>query len=163
MSGFRTLTLADCLAVVGAMRDRDRECVRALRGPISDDDFAMDRVQAYGPAWSLQQDGRAVAVGGISFQNSWACTFWMFATDEMTRESWRKLIRHTRTVLGNATNPAHEHYRHRVEAYTLDGWQGAADLAARFGFVHEGVRKGFGSGGEDMNVWAIVGPVKGAR
>ena len=157
----RDLTLSDCLQVAGRMRDRDRQCVRALMGPVSDDEFAISRVQSYGPAWSMHQYGKPVAVGGVTLQNAWSCVFWMFATDEITRESWRKLIRHTRTVLGNVTNQAHEHYRHRVEAYTLDGWVEAERLAERFGFAHEATRKGFGSGGEDMNVWAIVGPVKG--
>jgi hypothetical protein len=163
MSEFRDLTLADCLAVVTAMRDRDWQCVRALMGDVSADEFAISRVQSYGPAWTLHQEGKPVAAGGVTLQNAWSCVFWMFATDAITRESWRKLIRHTRTVLANVTNPAHEHYRHRVEAYTLGGWDEAEHLAARFGFEHEAKRRGFGSGGEDMNVWAIVGPVKGKQ
>ncbi len=157
----RDLSLSDCLFVASRMREADRQCVLALMGPVSDDEFAISRVQSYGPAWSMAQGGQPVAVGGVTLQNPWSCVFWMFATDAINGESWRKLIRHTRTVLANVTNPCHEHYRHRVEAYTLGGWDGAEGLAERFGFRHEATRRGFGSGGEDMNVWAIVGPVKG--
>lgn len=158
---FLTLTLADALSVASEMRQRDRECIQALLGPCSDETFAVNRWQSNGPAWSLYQGGRPVAVGGVTLQSAWSCVFWMYATNDISRESWRKLIRHTRTVLSNVTRPTHEHYRHRVEAYTLPDWTEAGELARRFGFVHEGVRRGYGSGGEDMNVWSIVGPPKG--
>lgn len=160
-SAFHDLSLADALAVARVMRDRDRQCIKALMGDLSDESFAVNRWQSPGPAWSLHQAGGPVAVGGVTLQNAWSCVFWMFATGRISSHSWRKLIRHTRTVLGNVTNPRTVHYRHRVEAYTLSGWTEAAALAERFGFKHEGTRRGFGSGGEDMEVWAIVGPAKG--
>jgi len=157
---FQDLTLADALTVVDGMRQWDRRVVAAMLGDVGDEAFAVSRWQTDGPAWAVHQDGRPVALGGVSFQNDWAAVCWLIATDEITPQTWRKLARHARKVLANATSPAHEHYRHRVEAYTLGGWDAAAKFAQRFGFAHEGVRRGAGSGGEDLHMWAIVGPVK---
>lgn len=159
----RDLELLDALHVAGRMRDWDRRCISALAGPVSDEEFAVNRWQTAGPAWSMWHDGEPVMIGGIELRNAWVAVFWMFAVEGVTPRGWACLMRHTRKVLANATNPAHEHYRHRVEAYTLGGWAGAEDLAKRFGFEHESVKRGGGSGGEDLNVWAIVGPVKGSE
>jgi RimJ/RimL family protein N-acetyltransferase len=160
VSDFRTLTLADALAVAGAMREWDRRCVRAMLGDDDAESFAVNRWQTDGPAWVLDQDGAPVLVCGLSWQNSWTAAFWLIATDHVAGQSWRKLIRGTRTVIANVTDPAHEHYRHRVEAYTLGGWTAAEALVERLGFTRESVRRGSGAGGEDLHCWVIVGQPK---
>lgn len=71
-------------------------------------------------------------------------------------ESWRKLVRATRTVICNALDPAHEHARHRVEAHVLANWPAARRLVRHLGFVHEGTCQRAGSGGEDIEIWAQV-------
>jgi hypothetical protein len=163
VSTFTALTLAESLEVVRGMREWDRRAVRALLGDIGEEDFAASRWSTDGPAWTAHQAGEKVAIGGLQFVNAWIGVFWFLATDRIAGQTWGKLLRHTRTVIANASNPAHEHYRHRIEAYTLGGWGGAERLVERLGFVREGVRRGAGSGGEDINTWAITGPAKGAR
>lgn len=159
----RDLTLDDALHVVRSMRDVDRLCVRALTGGITDESFAMDRFNSAGPAWSvLGADGAPVACTGLSFQTQWCGVVWLLATPGIGRHSWATVMRLARTVLGNVLDPANVHYRHRVEAHTLAGWSGAAGLAKRLGFVHEGTRRAAGAGGEDMHVWAMTGPAKGS-
>ena len=66
----------------------------------------------------------------------------------MRGHTWRKLIRKARTVLGNATDPAHPEYRHRIEAHVLDGWGEASRFAQGLGFVHEHTRTAAGAQGE---------------
>lgn len=161
MTELRTMTLADAMVVTAGMRDWDRRAVRALMGEISDEAFAVSRWQQDGPAWALYQNGTPVAVGGLAFMSAWSAVFWLLCTPQMTGQSWRKLLRQTRTVIVNVTSPAHEHYRHRVEAHTLGGWGGADALVERLGFRLEGCRRKAGSGGEDFHVWAIAGQVKG--
>jgi hypothetical protein len=160
----RELRLEDALHVTRSMRDIDRVCIQALTGGITDESFAMDRFNSDGPAWTvLGSDGRPVACTGLTFQTAWTGVVWLLATPGIGVHSWANVMRLARRVLRNATDPANSHYRHRVEAHTLAGWAGAADLAKRLGFVHEGTRRAAGAGGEDMHVWAMYGPAKGAK
>lgn len=152
------LTLEDTLAVVKGMRQWDRRCMVAQLGRISDEEFAINRFSCFGPAWAIRQDGKPVAVGGVSLPNAWAGTFWFIATDEM--KTWGKLMRQTLIVLRNVTDPTHPEYRHRVEAHTIEGWAGAESLVRHLGFEHECLRKRVGSGGEGFNVWSMTGPAK---
>lgn len=161
MNTFTELTLAESIEVVQSMRELDRRAVRALLGYIGEEEFAASRWSTDGPAWTVNQGGTPVAIGGLQFVNAWTGVFWFLATNRIAGQTWGKLLRHTRTVIANASNPAHEHYRHRIEAYTLDGWGGAERLVERLGFVHEGARRGAGSGGEDINTWVITGPARG--
>lgn len=158
---FRTLTLADALIVCTGMRPRDWQCVRALCGDTSAEAFAVNRWQTDGPAWTFLQDDAPVAIGGLSLTNGWSAVFWMVGTPALTLQSWRKLLRHARTVLANVCDPAHPHYRHRVEVHTLAGWAEAEDFAVRMGFLLEGRRFSVGCDGEDVNVWVRLGPPKG--
>ncbi len=157
----RTLTLADALAVCAGMRDLDRQCVRAVLGDISDEAMAANRWSTNGPAWTLAQDGQAVAIGGLSFINDWTAVPWMFATPMMRGYLWRKLMRHARIVLANAADPLHPQYRHRIEAQVLATWAEAGEFAQRMGLRFEGRRHAVGRCGEDVDVWVLIGPVKG--
>jgi hypothetical protein len=158
MSELRDLTLEDTLEVVKGMRQWDRRCMVAQLGQISDEEFAVNRWQSPGPAWVIYQDGKPAALAGISLPNAWAGTLWFLATDEM--KSWGKLLRETRRVIGNITNPRHAEYRHRLEAHTIEGWLGAESLVEHLGFRNEGFRARVGWGGEGFKVWAITGPTK---
>lgn len=158
----RTLTLADALEVCSAMREQDRQCVRAVLGDVSDEVFAANRWGTEGPAWSLWQD-RPVAIGGLSFVSAWSGVLWMVATPEVSQQSWRKLLRHTRTVLANAGDPANPNYRHRIEAHCLSTWKEAIRFASRLGMAYEGRRFAVGSCGEDVDVLVRLGPPKEKR
>lgn len=153
----RKLTLDDCLHVVRRMRAEDRACVRAAMGPdVTDDVFAVNRLQTHGPAWSLLQDGEPVAVFGLSIAD-WQAVAWLVATPHVSMHSWRKLVRHARTVRSNLPGTP----VHRVEAHVLAAWANAARFAQRLGLVHEGTRCAAGSGGEDIQTYGLV--VKGTK
>lgn len=159
---FEELSLGHALAVVAAMRPLDRACVQALLGDISDEAFAVNRWQSYGPAWALVDgSGQALAIGGVSLPNEWTGVMWLVVRDGLPLETWRKLMRQTRTVIGNALDPANSAYRHRLEAHVLESWGDAQKLVRALGFEFEGTRRAAGRGGENVQQWAIVGPVKG--
>lgn len=160
---FRTLTLADALRVCSAMREQDRQCVRAMMGNVSDEVFAANRWSTEGPAWSMWQDGEPAVIGGLSFSSPWSAVFWMVAKPNLSGQSWRKLLRHARTVLGNAADPASPHYRHRIEAHCLQTWPQALKFAQRIGLAYEGRRYAVGSGGESVDVLVRLGPPKEKR
>lgn len=153
-----TLTLADTLAVVARMRDLDRRCVAAAMGEVSDEVFAANRWQTEGPAWSLWDDRGPQAVFGLTLVNGWTAVAWLVATDQMRRDSWRKLIRHSRTVLANVTDRANPNFRHRVEAHVLCEWTRASAFAQHLGLEREGTRRAAGAGGEDIEIWTKVTP-----
>jgi len=162
MARIEQMSLAHALSVVAAMRPLDRACVQALLGDISDEAFAANRWQSYGPAWALvDESGRALSIGGVSLPNDWLGVMWLVVRDGLPLETWRKLIRHTRTVIGNALDHESSVYRHRLEAHVLEGWGDAQKLARALGFEFEGTRRAAGRGGENIQQWAIVGPVKG--
>lgn len=146
------LSLADALTVVGNMREEDRYAMRAALGPVSDEVFAANRWQTEGPAWSMARDGDPIAIFGLSMGNAWSAVAWLVATPAMSPESWKKLMRHCRTVLGNARATG----LHRIEAQVLDGWPEADRFARRLGFEFEGTRRAAGRGGQDAHVFAIL-------
>ena len=146
------LTLADALLVVGNMRENDRYAARAVMGPVSDEIIAMSRYQTDGPAWTMLDEGSPVAIFGLSMHTKWSAVAWLIATPQMNSDSWRKLIRHARTVLGNVgKSPIH-----RIEAHVLSGWAEAERFAKHLGGTHEGTRRKAGRTGEDVQMWAIV-------
>lgn len=163
MIELRTMTLADVLSVIQRMRPLDRAGTVATLGDIEDEAFAVHRWQSSGPAWSLVDGGLVVAVGGLNFASEWVAVAWLIGSRDMRGQSWRKVVAHSRKVLARATDPTFEHYRHRIEANVLADWPVAQRYAASFGLTLEGTRHGAGRNGEDMQMWAIVGPVKGSQ
>ena len=157
---FRTLSLPDALMVVTSMRDQDRVCFRAVMGDIGDELIAVNRWQTDGPAWTLLQDGVPAAICGVSFANSWLAALWLVGTPGLTGQSWRKLIRHARTVLRNLSDPRHPEYRHRIESHVLSTWPQASRLVEVLGFRLESTRIAAGRGGEDLQTWAMTGPAR---
>lgn len=97
-----------------------------------------------------------MAIGGLNFTNGWTGVLWMVARPGMSPPSWRKALRATRTVIGNALAPENSMRRHRVEAYVLHGWIGASAFAQRLGLRLEGVKHAAGAGGESIEVWATT-------
>ena len=155
------LSLPGALIVCADLRPLDAACVRAVCGREPGEWFAVDRWSTHGVALELLQDGSPWAIGGLSMPNAWSAVLWMVARPGMTGQSWRKLIRQVRTLVAHACNPAHPEYRHRVEAHVLDGWAEAAEFVRRLGFELEHTRRQAGRGGESVQVWVRLGPVKG--
>jgi hypothetical protein len=159
----RDLTLADALAVCGDMRPEDAACVRAMTGQEPGEWYAVDRWRTSGPGWGLEQNGQPWAIGGLSMPLPWLGLLWMVARPGLTGESWRKVLRATRKVLAVASDSKGPQYVHRIEVHVLSGWVGAERFAKRLGLLSlESVRRGCGANGEDVQVWAWVGPAKGA-
>lgn len=156
------MCLSDAVLVCGRMRELDAECLDAFLGSSDVDAFAVDRWRTNGPAWCLTNDrGVSCAIFGLTLHTDWLCVCWLIATDDMTPHLWRELLRHARTVRANVTDSTRPQYRHRVEAHVLGHWHAARRFAGRLGFTHEGTRRAAGRGGQDIETWAIVGPVKG--
>lgn len=156
------MTLEDVLYVARRMRALDRACITALLGQCDEEAFAIGRYNQDGPAWTVcDEAGEPLLVGGLAFHSAWCCVGWLIATDRMTGQAWRKLVRLARTVLASAADRANEQYKHRIEMHSLCGWRGAEALAERLGFKREGVRRAAGAAGEDVLTWAICGPVRG--
>lgn len=152
----RELTLADALAVCADMRPMDAACVRAVCAREPGEWFAADRWQSTGPGWTLLQDGEPVAIGGVNLPNAWTGVVWMVARPSMRLETWRKGIRHTRTVMRNALQMDNEQRRHRLEAHVLHGWREASAFAQHLGLTLEGIRRQAGAQGESIEVWAAT-------
>ena len=156
-----TLTLPAALEVCRNMRPMDAACIKALRGPFDPDAFAVDRWQTNGAAWQLVDDLGPLAIGGLHFTTAWSASMWFLARQRVDRlaptdETWRKLVRATRTVISNALDPDNEHARRRVEAHVLANWPAARRLVRHLGFELEGTLRQAGSGGEDFEIWAQV-------
>jgi len=159
----RSMTLADVMSVVQRMRPLDIAGITATAGDIELEAFAVNRWQTDGPAWTVVDDGLPVAVGGLNFHTDWMSVAWFIATKDMHGQTWRKVVRHTRKVFARAIDPNFDLYRHRIEAHILADWPQARRFAESFGFVYEGTRRSAGQRGEDIQTWAITGPVKGAQ
>lgn len=149
----QTLTLTDAMYVSSRMRERDAKCIFALSGCSSPDIFAVSRWQSDGPAWALIEDDYPVAIFGLSKSTPWVAAAWLVTTREMSGQSWRKLIRHCRIVVGNLGSVGIK----RVEASVLDGWSEAGEFAKRLGFELEGTRRAAGQNGEDVHMYALRG------
>lgn len=155
------LTLPAALEVCRSMRPHDAEVLRALLGPFEPEAFAANRMSTEGAAWALVDDAGVLAIGGMEFRTAWSGCMWFLAHERAdslspTDESWRKLVRATRTVVSNALDPLNENARHRVEAYVLATWPAAARLVRHLGFTREATLRRAGSGGEDIEIWAQV-------
>lgn len=142
---FRDLTLADALAVTTRMRQADRDCLHAVGFPTDPEQVALYHCRSEGAGWTLFHDGEPVAILGIRYATPWVGVVWIVCTDRMTPVLWKKLIRHGRIVVGNASKRLR-----RVESYVLSTWKEAQSLASREGFSVEGVRHGAGRDGQDI-------------
>lgn len=158
------LTLPSILDVVGRMRPQDRQCVAAALGSVTDEEFAVNRFQAFSSlaGWALVDDaGTPWAIGGIAQPNRWTGHLWLVVADGMPLQSWRKLARITRTLIAEAIEPSSQLGIHRIEAQVLSSWSEAQHFVRRVGMHLEGTLRSSGCGGEDIQVWSVVGPAKG--
>lgn len=146
-----TLTLSGALYVANHMRLDDRECLEAVIGTANPEAFALNRWQSDGAAWEMV-DFEPVAIGGLSQSVPWVGRLWLIATDLMTPESWKKLIRHLRTVLANASKTIR-----RIEADVLSTWPEAQKFIKRMGFELEGARYQAGKDGQDILTFVYRG------
>lgn len=152
MVELRTLTLADALAVTTQMRQADVDCLNAVTDGLDAEHFALNLWQTEGAAWTLVQDGVPVAIGGVKLPVPWAGVVWIVAADGMRPASWKKLLRHGRIVLSNASKRLR-----RVECHVLGTWTEAIEFARREGFELEGVRHGAGRDGQDLLTYVYRG------
>jgi len=147
---FRQLTLADALMVSAGMRAEDRECLEVVLGACDVEGFAVNRWQSDGAAWSMEQGDRPVAIFGLSRVNPWTLNAWLIGTPALSVQSWKKLLRFSRTVRGNALQTTR-----RIECMVLSTWPRAARFAESLGFELEGVKRGAGRDGQDVLLYAI--------
>ncbi len=149
---FRQLTLPDALVVTSGMRVEDRECLVAVVGACDSDLLAINRWQTPGAAWALYEEGRPIAILGLSEVNAWTLNAWLLATPRMSHQSWKKLLRFSRTVRGNALKTTR-----RIECMVLSTWPRAIRFAESLGFELEGVKRSAGKDGQDVLLYAILG------
>jgi hypothetical protein len=141
----RTMTLADAVAVTSRMRQPDRDCLHAVAEGVDLEQFAINLHQTEGAAWTVMDGDEPVAIGGVKLPVPWSGVVWFVCTDRMRPVTWKKLIRHGRIVLGNASKQLR-----RVECHVLGSWAEAVLFAERIGFEVEGVRRNAGRDGQDL-------------
>lgn len=141
----RDLTLADALAVTSRMRQVDADCLHAVSDGVTPETFGLSLWQATGAAWTLLDDGEPVAIGGLKLPVPWTGVVWFVCTDRMRPVMWKKLIRHGRKVLSNASKRLR-----RVECHVLGTWAEAELFARKMGFEVESVRRNAGRDGQDV-------------
>lgn len=142
---FRTLTLADAVAVTTRMRRADADCLRAVSEITDPQQYAIHHFQAEGAAWTLLDGDEPVAIGGVRLPVPWTGVLWLVATDRMRPSTWKKILRHTRIVLNNASKQLR-----RVECHVLGTWPEAIRFAQQLGFELEGVQRSAGRDGQDI-------------
>lgn len=149
----RTLTLAAAVHVASNMRQTDVDCLTAATTITDPEVFGLNRWQTDGAAWALHDDnGKPIAMGGISQVVPWCGTAWMVTTDEMDSASWKKLMRHSRKVFFNAAKTIP-----RIEAHVLRSWAEADKFARSLKFELEGVRYRAGRNGQDILTFVYQG------
>lgn len=139
------MTLTDALSVTSRMRQLDSECLFSVSDGVSPEQFAVNLWQTEGAAWTVVDDGDPVAIGGVKLPVPWCGLVWFVCTDGMRPVTWKKLIRHGRIVLSNASKRLR-----RVECHVLGSWAEAVLFAERIGFELEGVRRKAGRDGQDI-------------
>lgn len=127
------------------MRQVDADCLHAVSDGLSPQQFGENLYATPGAAWTLLDAGEPVAIGGVKLPVPWCGLVWFVCTDRMRPVTWKKLIRHGRIVLGNASKRLR-----RVECHVLSTWTEAIQFAERAGFELEGVRRGAGRDGQDI-------------
>lgn len=147
-----TLSLMAAVSVAHRMRKMDWECLGAVSAVQDAEIFGLNRWQTDGAAWALFDGDKPVAMGGISLQVPWVGVVWIVATDDMRPETWKKLMRHASTVMGNAKKSIP-----RLEAHILQGWKEAEKFALAQGFKHEGTRYRAGRDGQNIMTFVYEG------
>lgn len=148
---FAALTLESSLHVCKNMRALDLNCLQTVMGDISIEAFAIDRWRTDGAAWAFYQDGVPVVIAGISSSVPWLGVAWMVSTDNVTAQSWKKIIRFSRNVFRNAI----QRYQ-RIDAFVLETWPDAKKYAEKVGFKQVNVRERVGREGQSVLDFAII-------
>lgn len=144
MVELRTLTRDDAVTVTTHMRQQDADCLRAVSEVTDFAHFGHTLHDTDGAAWTVV-DGDPVAIWGVKMPVPWIGVVWMVSTDGMRPSSWKKLIRHARIVLSNASKRLR-----RVECHVLSTWAEAVLFARAMGFEIECVRHNAGRDGQDI-------------
>lgn len=149
------LSLDAALHIAKNMKQAHRQCLAITMGEISDEVFALHRWQSNGAAWTFYQDGEPVFMGGIEQNVPWQGTAWMVTTGHIRPESWKKIIRFSRTVFKNASRQIQ-----RIDAHVLEGWPEAQKYAEKIGFKLVNVREKACLGGQGIYEYAIIGAIE---
>lgn len=152
---FEKLSLEAALHICNHMRRSDRECLESMIGDIAVNSFAINRWQTTGAAWAFYQDGVPVLMGGIAESVPWMGMAWMVSADGVSADSWKKVIRFSRTVFTNAAL----HYS-RIDAQVISTWPQAKKYAAKVGFKQMNIREKAGREGQDVLEFGIIGASK---
>lgn len=149
---FATLDLAAALHVCLNMRAQDKACIEAMMGDINPEVFAVNRWQTYGAAWAFYQEGVPVVIAGISQPVPWLGEAWMVATEGITQDSWKKIIRYSRNVFRNASRKIQ-----RIDAHCIESWPDSHKYPKLFGFKQVNIREKAGKEGQNVIEFAIIG------
>jgi len=149
---FETLSLEAALYIAKSMRESNRESMFQSIPEISMEAFAINRWQTEGAAWAFFQEGIPVAMGGIVTTTPWVGVAWFAATEDVSRDSWKKIIRFCRKVFGNASKTIP-----RIEAQCVEGWEMADKFARQVGFKYEFTRERAARDGRGIKSYFILG------
>lgn len=150
--GFETLDLKAALHICENMRESDAESIRIMTGGFGVNSFAINRWQTEGAAFAFYQDGIPVCMGGLALSTPWSAVAWMVSTEGISDDSWKKIIRFSRKVLGNAALK----YR-RIDAACLGTWPAANRYAKKMGFSRPVERLNAGRDGQTIYEYTILG------
>lgn len=147
----RQMTLDDALYVIRNMRASDRAALRALQPTMTDEQFAIDRLQTTYHC-VLSAGPTPVAIGGVNVQPSGTAVAWLIATDEINKVG-KSLVR----FCNQFARELFEHGGvHRIEGYVLAGVPDCERFARFFGLQFEGTRRKAGANGEDISIYGRV-------
>lgn len=149
---FETLTLDAAIYIARNMRPENRDSMLQGLPDMSPEAFAINRWQTDGAAWALFQDGTPVAMGGIAMTLPWLGVAWFVVAEGITRDSWKKMLRFSRTVFANARKTIP-----RIEAQCVDGWAMAEKYAKSVGFQYEFTRERAARDGRGIKSFVILG------
>lgn len=151
---FETLTLEGALYIAQHTRGINLNTFRECVPEVSPETFAINRWKSEGAAWQMIQDGVPVAMGGIEMVAPWLGVAWMSVTDQMSDQSWKKLIRFSRRVFENASKTIP-----RIEAHCYEGWGMAQKYLKALGFQYEFTRARAAKDGRGVVSFVIFGGV----
>lgn len=121
-------TYSHVLYVMRHMRDCDRDGLRAIWGPMTDQGYANKRCADDGVKFAVMVDSRPVAVIGVEDLGGVA-TLWMVATERMYRHQL-KIYRAVQRMIGACFEAGHTN----VRAFVMEGFSPGERVLERLGF-----------------------------
>lgn len=152
--------LVECRAIhilylAERMRDEEKEqfCALAYRDSFDPDEAARAFINIPGVKFCLvDAEGFALAAGGFEQIAPAVWQSWMLGSYEGW-EHWRDLTKATRWLMGQLFNSG----ARRLQTSCLASRQKASEWFTRsLGMTHEGTRRDFGYGGQDVLDFALI-------